>query len=489
MAFISLQFLIFFAIVVTAYFGLAGRYRWLLLLAASYYFYAAWQLEYTLLIFFSTVVAYVTGLQMGRLESRAARRPYLFLSLLANLGVLFAFKYANFFNDSLRQAFSRVDIFYNLPAFDLLLPVGISFYTFQVLGYTIDVYRGKLAPETHFGIFALYVSFFPQLVAGPIERATNLLPQLRQKHPFAQERIVSGLQLMLWGMFKKVVIADRLAVYVNGVYASPQESTGLTVLLATYFFAFQIYCDFSGYTDIAIGAGRVLGFDLIENFRQPYMARSVPEFWRRWHMSLMTWFRDYLYIPLGGNRVAVPRWYFNILVVFLVSGLWHGANWTFVIWGGLHGFYVLSGLIVRRGAEWLQGHRQVQLGLAVPEWVRIFFTFHLVTLGWIFFRAASLSDALTLARNLVQPGSSPLLSALNAPWVAAGMNPGLEMGLSLGLILLLLAIQWTDRNEPRLAGLLRANPVEVRWAVYLFGALAIFNFGMTNYVPFIYFRF
>lgn len=223
----------------------------------------------------------------------------------------------------------------------MLLPVGISFYTFQSLSYSIDVYRGEKEPERNFGKFALYVAFFPQLVAGPIERSTNLLPQFDRRISFDYDRFVSGLRLMLWGFFKKIVIADRLAIYVNEVYNSPAEFQGLTLILATYFFAFQIYCDFSGYSDIAIGAARIMGYDLMINFRQPYFSQSIAEFWKRWHISLSTWFKDYLYIPLGGNRVAKNRWYFNLMAVFLISGLWHGANWTFVLWGFLHGFYLV----------------------------------------------------------------------------------------------------------------------------------------------------
>jgi alginate O-acetyltransferase complex protein AlgI len=489
MTFISPQYLLFFPTVVIIYFLLPQRYRWILLLLASYYFYAAWRLEYTLLILFSTTVDYFAGRQMGRLQSRSARRPYLILSLVVNLGLLFAFKYANFFNDSLRQAFSEVNILYDVPAFDFLLPVGISFYTFQTLSYTIDVYRGKLEPETHFGIFALYVSFFPQLVAGPIERAVRLLPQLRREHRFEEERVISGLRLILWGVFKKVVIADRLAIYVNNVYGSPEEYAGLPILLATYFFAFQIYCDFSGYTDIAIGSARVLGINLMRNFRQPYMARSIPDFWRRWHISLSSWFRDYFYIPLGGSRVSIPRWYLNVLLVFLVSGLWHGASWTFVIWGGLHGLYVVMGHMLNWTMRRVGRRRGMDAGLKLPGWLNIFVTFHLVTFAWIFFRAETLSGAVTLVRNLVQPGPDLSLQALYAPWVATAVNPALEMSLSIVLIFLIWMIQWIDRRKPQLASFLQATPVGIRWAAYLAGVLIIFNFGMTHYSPFIYFQF
>jgi D-alanyl-lipoteichoic acid acyltransferase DltB (MBOAT superfamily) len=342
MLFNSIQFLIFFPVIATIYFLLPHRYRWLLLLVGSYYFYMSWKPEYIILILASTLIDYSVGLKLGSESRPAIRRRWLLLSLVTNLGLLFSFKYFNFFNDSFRQLFQMANLSYPVPALNVLLPVGISFYTFQTLSYTIDVYRGKIQPERHLGVFALFVSFFPQLVAGPIERSGNLLPQFYQKTAVDYERIISGLQRMTWGFFKKVVIADRLALLVNTVYNHPTEFSGMPLIIATYAFGFQIYCDFSAYSDIAIGAARVMGFDLMENFRQPYYARSIPEFWRRWHISLSTWFRDYVYLPLGGNRVKLPHWVFNILVVFVVSGLWHGANWTFVIWGALHGIFMVG---------------------------------------------------------------------------------------------------------------------------------------------------
>jgi alginate O-acetyltransferase complex protein AlgI len=284
-------------------------------------------------------------------------------------------------------------------------------------------------------------------------------------------------------------IADRLAVYVNNVYGSPEEYAGLPILLATYFFAFQIYCDFSGYTDIAIGSARVLGINLMRNFRQPYMARSIPDFWRRWHISLSSWFRDYFYIPLGGSRVSIPRWYLNVMLVFLVSGLWHGASWTFVIWGGLHGLYVVMGHMLNWTMRRVGRRRGLDTGLKLPGWLNIFITFHLVTFAWIFFRAETLSGAVTLVRNLLQPGPDLSLQALYAPWVAAAMNPALEMSLSIALIFLIWLIQWIDRRRPQLASFLQTTPVGMRWAAYVAGALIIFNFGMTHYSPFIYFQF
>ncbi|MGE0267465.1 MAG: MBOAT family protein [Candidatus Omnitrophota bacterium] len=284
---------------------------------------------------------------MGKLQDPSRNKKYLFISLFCSLGILFAFKYFNFFSDSLRTGLNYFNIFIDLPYFNVLLPVGISFYTFQTLSYSIDVYRGKQKPEHHFGKFLLFVIYFPQLVAGPIERSTNLLPQFHQKFEFDYERIKSGLLLMGWGLFKKIVIADRAAVLVNQIYNNPHDFKGLPLILATYLFAFQIYCDFSGYSDIAIGSARVMGIRLMKNFDLPYFSQSIAEFWRRWHISLSTWFRDYMYIPLGGNRLGKIRWYCNLLIIFLVSGLWHGARWTFIIWGALHGLYLVFSLVLQ----------------------------------------------------------------------------------------------------------------------------------------------
>ncbi len=341
MLFNSLQFLIFFPIVVSIFFLLPQKRRWILLLIASYYFYMCWKVEYIVLIIASTLIDYFVAKKMADLKEKVKRKKWLLISLLSNLGILFGFKYFNFVNANVQALFDNFNIFYGVPAFDVLLPVGISFYTFQTLSYTIDVYNGKTPVQNHLGIFAVYVSFFPQLVAGPIERSRHLLPQFYVEHKFSYDRIKYGLQQMLWGFFKKVVIADRLAIVVDGVYNNLDDYSGISLLIATIFFAFQIYCDFSGYSDIAIGSARVMGFELIDNFKRPYFSKSISEFWRRWHISLSTWFRDYLYIPLGGNRVVKWRWYYNLFITFLVSGFWHGANWTFLVWGGLHGAYLI----------------------------------------------------------------------------------------------------------------------------------------------------
>ena len=414
MQFNSIEFLLFFPTVCAAYFLAPFRYRWVLLLVASYFFYAWWDPRFLVLIGVSTLIDYFAALLMGSVKRRELRTAFLFLSLFSNLGLLFTFKYLGFATELFAGLVGLFGVEYSPPDLGILLPVGISFYTFQKLSYTIEVFRGTHSPERHLGIFALYVSFFPQLVAGPIERSTRLLPQFFNEHSFDYDRIVSGLRLMAWGMFKKVVIADRLSLLVALVYQPDAHGSGPLVVLGTICFAFQIYCDFSGYTDIAIGASRVLGFNLVANFDRPYHARSIPEFWQRWHISLSTWFRDYLYIPLGGNRVRTARWIFNILAVFVVSGLWHGAQWTFVLWGAIHGFFYLLTVAIGNGRK---GRKRDERGLRGLPGVAI--TFTIVCFAWIFFRAETLEHAFDLIHNLgmgwgvlasstaISPGSPP----------------------------------------------------------------------------------
>ena len=492
MLFNSLHFMAFFPLVVGAYYALPHRHRWALLLAASYYFYMCWKAEYAVLILVSTAIDYVASVRMAAHSERRKRRGWLGLSLASNLGILFAFKYFNFFSESVRATLLRFDVFVDVPAFDVLLPVGISFYTFQTLSYTIDVYRGQLEPERNFGRFAVYVAFFPQLVAGPIERASRLLPQFREEHRFDYGRLMSGLELMAWGFFKKVVIADRLSVYVNQVYNHPGDYPGLPSIVATYLFAFQIYCDFSGYSDIAIGSARVMGFDLMKNFERPYLSRSISEFWRRWHISLSTWFRDYLYIPLGGNRTSKSRWYANVLIVFVVSGLWHGANWTFVVWGALHGVYLVAALVtaqLRRRVVSAMGlrprwHRALQVGI----------TFHLVLLSWVFFRANSVSDAFTLLGS-AWAGLGGQLAALLAfdfgevtqdVVYAVGLGRP-EFALSVGLIGLLVVKEWLEEHGRPVVSPERAQLMRLAWADML--VVAILFLGVFGEQAFIYFQF
>ena len=483
MLFNSFQFLVFFPIVVAAFFMMSHRYRWAFLLAASYYFYMCWKPEYIILIIVSTLIDYYAGIRMGKAAQKSKRKKYLILSLCSNLGILFFFKYANFFSESTRSIFNQFNIFLETPAFDYLLPVGISFYTFQTLSYSIDVYRGQKEPECHLGKFALYVAFFPQLVAGPIERSTRLLPELAKKVKFDADRVVSGLQLMMWGFFKKLVIADRLAIYVNEAYNHPAEYQGLTLILATYFFAYQIYCDFSGYSDIAIGAARVLGYDLMINFRQPYYARSISEFWRRWHISLSTWFKDYLYIPLGGNRTVKWRWYYNLMIVFVVSGLWHGANWTFILWGFLHGFYLVFAIASQNVRDKLASWVKLDRLPAIYNFLKTFIVFNLVGFAWIFFRANSIDEAFLIIHNI------SLLEFSTAELLRINIELGWgELLIAFASIIFLEFIhlyQIRTNNELPFG----KSPAALRWAFYYVVTLGIIFYGVFNHSEFIYFQF
>lgn len=399
MLFNSFQFLIFFAVVTGSFYWLPHRYRWLLLLVASYYFYMNWAPVYALLILFSTGLTYTCALMLEKVTTRRIRKILLTISIISNLSVLFLFKYFNFLNQSVYEALSFFNIRWEVPGFSLLLPVGISFYTFQAVGYTIDVYRGEMRAERHLGIYALFVSFFPQLVAGPIERAKNLLPQFYQKQFFDPKRVASGLKWMLWGLFIKVVVADRAAIYVDAVYNNVDNHTGSSFLVATVLFAIQIYGDFAGYSTIAVGCAKVLGFDLMTNFKRPYFAPTITQFWRRWHISLSTWFKDYLYFPLGGSRVGQFRSYLNILITFLISGLWHGAKWTFVVWGGIHGV-----LLVVEKALGAASRRASMFGRITQYAVCMC----VVILSWVFFRANSLQDSFVIVKGIFFNVTSPV---------------------------------------------------------------------------------
>jgi D-alanyl-lipoteichoic acid acyltransferase DltB (MBOAT superfamily) len=493
MLFNSLEFLIFFPVVTALFFALPHRARWLMLLLASCYFYMAFIPAYLLILVFTIVIDYFAGILIER--SQGVKRKWaLVASLVANVGVLAVFKYYGWLNHTFGEP---------LPVLGIILPIGLSFHTFQAMSYTIEVYRGHQRAERHFGIYALYVMFYPQLVAGPIERPQNLLPQFRERKRWDWARVFDGLKLMTWGLFMKVVIADRLAIYVNEVYGQPEAFHGWPLLIATYFFAFQIYCDFAGYSLIAIGAARVMGYDLMENFRRPYFSKSIGEFWRRWHISLSTWFRDYLYIPLGGSRVPVPRWYLNLFLVFLISGLWHGANWTFVVWGGLHGLYLVLGVMTgaRREAAWARVSDAYDLwqssaegvrvrGLALrrgprvatlKRWVQVLVTFHLVLLAWVFFRAESLADAFAvLGRAFDFRGG-------RGGAFLVGLS-GYEFGLALASIAFLTLVHVAERGRT-VQQIVSARPAWVRYSVYAAVVLAILFFGKFGAREFIYFQF
>ncbi|MCM1040008.1 MAG: MBOAT family protein [Roseburia sp.] len=410
MLFNSLEFLIFFPLVIIVYFILPKKIKQFWLLIASYFFYMCWNAKYAVLILFSTIITYSSGLILEKIKhsqwTDARRIKYkkltVVFSFVLNLAVLFYFKYTNFFLSIAGTVLRVAHIELNMPEFDIILPVGISFYTFQALSYTMDVYRDEVYAEKNFFRYALFVSFFPQLVAGPIERSKNLLKQLDKPKKFNYEAAREGFLLMLWGYFLKIVLADRIAVFVDTVYGDYQTYAGSYLIVATMLFAIQIYCDFYGYSVIAIGAAKILGIQLMENFDAPYLTFSVAEFWRRWHISLTSWFRDYLYIPLGGNRKGKWRKYANILVVFSISGLWHGANASFIVWGGLNGLYQIIGEIVspirNRVISLLHLNRD-SLGHRL---LRMLGTFLLVDISWIFFRAAGLMDALRIIRQMME---------------------------------------------------------------------------------------
>ena len=409
MLFNSFEFLLFFPIVCIIYFLLGrNKYRNPFLLLASYYFYMNWKPVYAVLILTSTILTYACGLLVEKYaEDKGKQKTFLVTSLLINFGILFIFKYFNFINESVFSVLSSFGLRWSVPNLDVLLPVGISFYTFQAVGYSIDVYRGTIKAERSFITYALFVSFFPQLVAGPIERAKNLLPQFHEEHHFNIDDVTEGVKQMIWGFFMKLCVADILGQYVDAVYNNLAFHNGKSMLLATFFFAFQIYCDFAGYSNIAIGAARVMGYRLMDNFRQPYCSSSIKEFWKRWHISLSSWFMDYLYIPLGGNRVRYVRHLFNLMVTFVVSGLWHGANWTFLCWGATHGVYLVVETIWRKSFH-----------LSFPDniFVRLFkicVCFVFVSIAWVFFRANSLNDAITVFSSVLSIGGDLFTNGLS----------------------------------------------------------------------------
>jgi D-alanyl-lipoteichoic acid acyltransferase DltB (MBOAT superfamily) len=495
MLFNSLQFAIFFPLVTLLYFALPHRWRGAMLLAASCVFYMAFVPAYIGILAVTILIDYVAGIRIEAATDARRRKLWLVLSIVSTCAVLFVFKYFDFFNETIARAADAMGMAYAVPALQLLLPVGLSFHTFQSLSYVIEVYERRQAAERDFGVYALYVMFYPQLVAGPIERPQNLLHQFREHHRFDYARVVAGLQLMAWGFVKKVVVADRLAELANRVYDAPRGFTGLPLITGTIAFAFQIYCDFSGYSDIAIGSAQVMGFTLMKNFDRPYTGRSIAEFWRRWHISLSTWFRDYLYIPLGGNRVGRPRWYANLFVTFLVSGLWHGARWTFVVWGALHGAYLVASLVsagVRaqvRGALGLERH---------PALLRLWqttATFALVSLAWVFFRATSLGDAAHVVTHLASGLGAQLSSLLArdplaiASLVFLGFEPS-KVVLAVLAVVALLIVERVQGAQPLSLRARIANArTPLRWAAYACAVLTIMTLGVFQSARFIYFQF
>lgn len=439
---------------------------------------------YILILGFTIVLDYFAGIFIENSNGKR-RKIFLTLSLIANIGVLAIFKYYNFINENFTYLLHGFGLSNPIPYLSILLPIGLSFHTFQAMSYTIEVYRGNQKAERHFGIYSLYVMFYPQLVAGPIERPQNLLYQFREKYDFVYERVTSGLRLMAWGLFKKVVIADRLAIVVDTVYNNPHQFNSLSLIIATIFFTFQIFCDFSGYSDMAIGAARTMGFKLMTNFDNPYQSKSINEFWKRWHISLSTWFKDYLYITLGGNRVKIPKWYLNLFIVFLVSGLWHGANWTFVIWGALHGFYLVFALVTKNFREKINKITYLD---KLPI-LSIFSTFVLVAFAWIFFRANDVKTALYIAKNILTGTHKVILKRLNHQSVLEDLGlSNSDLTISFGLILFLEVVHYLQRKS-NFTLVFTQKPAYVRWTVYYCWFLAILFFGVFENRQFIYFQF
>ena len=488
MLFNSLSFLIFFPLVCFVYFVIPARIRYLWLLGASYYFYMCWNARYALLMALSTVITYASGLLIGRFRTKA--RLWVALSFGSNLAILFFFKYASFLLESLQKAAAMVHVQINLPAFDILLPVGISFYTFQALSYTMDVYRGEIEPERNLLKYALFVSFFPQLVAGPIERSKNLLDQVAVPHRFDYDRAAAGLQMMLWGFMEKLILADRAAIFVDAVYGDWQNQSGAMLLLATILFAFQIYCDFGGYSHIAIGAAQVLGIRLMDNFRQPYFATSVQDFWRRWHISLSTWFRDYLYIPLGGNRKGKLRRDVNLMITFVVSGLWHGADWHYVAWGGLNGAFQVIGGRTRVLRQKIADALRIDTKTASWKLLQQLTTFVLICLTWVFFRADGMGAAFGILRKFV--GDFRFGTLLGGGVCQYGLDMA-NLQLLIVAILVLLAVDYLHEKGVRIRDSLARQNTLARWIVCWAALLCVLVFGIWggeyDASAFIYFQF
>lgn len=480
MLFNSIDFVIFLPIVFALYWILnSSNLRWqnIWVLLASYCFYAWWDWRFLSLIIISTLVDFWVGQQLG-IESRVKKRKLLlWLSILVNLGFLGFFKYYNFFVDQFIAAFSFFGRDIQDNTLNIILPVGISFYTFQTLSYTIDVYRQKLKPSKDWIAFAAFVAFFPQLVAGPIERAKNLLPQFERRRIFIYAQATDGLRQILWGLFKKIVIADNCAEYANLIFNNSADYSGATLFLGAVFFALQIYGDFSGYSDIAIGTARLFGFDLMKNFAFPYFSRDIAEFWRRWHISLSTWFRDYLYIPLGGSRVGKLKQVRNVFIIFIVSGFWHGANWTFVIWGGLHALYFLPLMLTNTNRKNLETVASNRFLPSAKELLQMTITFGLTTLAWIFFRADNLIHALTYLNGLFQDIGSYF--QIGSYW---------EFKKILVIIGLFTIVEWLGRKGEYAIESLNFSR-SLRWLVYLLIGILIFTIGNFNKTEFIYFAF
>ena len=476
MLFNSIGFIIFLPIVFTLYWSFKdSKYKNIILLIASYYFYACWNWKFLFLLIFSTALDYYTGIKISESKEVKSKQFWLTLSILINVGFLGFFKYYNFFVSSFVEAISHIGIHINTWTLKVILPVGISFYTFHGLSYVIDIYRGKVKPVRNFVDYSVFVSFFPLLVAGPIERATHLLPQIQSKRTFNFNNAADGLRQMLWGFFKKIVIADQCASYTTAIFNNQHAYSGSDLLMGALFFSFQIYCDFSGYSDIALGTARLFGLELLRNFAFPYFSRDVAEFWRRWHISLSSWFRDYLYIPLGGSKGSTWNKIRNVLIVFVVSGFWHGANWTFIFWGLLNAIFIMPSIIFKTNRNNLDIVAEDRNFPSLKELISMGITFSLIAFAWIFFRSQNLTDAFGYVSHIF---SRSLFTI-----------PTMKPRILITLIFLFLIIEWIGRRQQyALANFELKSPKIFRWTVYYGIVLLIFYFAGSEQ-PFIYFQF
>ena len=484
MLFNSVSFAIFLPIVFTAFWICPQRYRWAVLLIASYYFYMSWNVKYVVLILLATFISYITALLISRTEKKAKQRIYLASALVVSLGILFVFKYFNFFSDIITSILHFLSFETEMVVLDVLLPVGISFYTFQAISYVIDVYRGQVEAEKHFGKYATFISFFPQLVAGPIERTGNLLHQIKKEYIFDYDQASYGLKLMAWGFFKKMVVADTMGKWVDFVYGDVYNFVGFSFVLATIMFGIQIYCDFSGYSDIAIGTAKLFSIDLMQNFCAPYFSASIKEFWSRWHISLSTWFRDYVYIPLGGNRCNKWRHARNLLITFLVSGLWHGAAWNYVIWGFLHGIgQIAEGFLTK--------HRRLpgvkDIGKSPIVWIRVIFVFGFTMFAWIFFRISDMNSASFFFMHVLDGVGHPWLY-IQRGFLHMGIHSEDIANLAIMLAVLFLYDYFSLKMDV-LQCIGRLNIV-FRWSIYIaFTLLMGYLLPLNSSGEFIYFQF
>ncbi|MEO8768978.1 MAG: MBOAT family O-acyltransferase [Ferruginibacter sp.] len=486
MLFNSLSFAIFFPIVFLLYWFVTNKSlkaQNLLLLVASYYFYACWDYRFLFLLIFSTLLDYFTGLKMEGTENKKMKTFWFVLSVVINLGFLGFFKYYNFFVSSFSEMVSHFGFKPNVWTLKVILPVGISFYTFHGLSYVIDIYKGRIKAERNFIEYSVFVSFFPLLVAGPIERATHLLPQIKKTRQFDYARAVDGLRQILWGLFKKVVIADTCAEYANSIFNNSASFHGSTLVLGALFFTFQIYCDFSGYSDIALGTARLLGIDLLRNFAFPYFSRDIAEFWRRWHISLSSWFRDYVYIPLGGSKGGMWMKLRNTFIIFLLSGFWHGANWTFIVWGGLNAIYFLPLLLSNRNRNNLETVAQGKMFPTFRELVSMLVTFSLTVFAWIFFRAQSVTHAFHYIGTIFSK------SFFMMPDKRAFIGLKAHPAVAIVLIVIFMMIEWVGREQQyALANFGNSWYKPFRWSFYYLLIIAIFVF-IGKEQQFIYFQF